>query len=102
MALAARLRAVTTRVAAARLDLVDRAFHQFTGLENLPQLTAILCRQVTEHQSLGGGIGNRQAHSWLSRQSIHRIKLTLSRCTLKLHEFLKKVQDKMQGGAIFF
>jgi hypothetical protein len=50
---------VATRVAAARLDLVDRAFDQFADLENLPQLAAILCRQVTQDLSLaGGGIGN--------------------------------------------
>jgi len=56
---AARRSAVATRVAAARLDLVDRAFNQFAGLENLPQLAAILRRQVAEDLPLaGGGIGN--------------------------------------------
>jgi hypothetical protein len=56
---AARRSAVATRVAAARLDLVDRAFDQFADLENLPQLAAILRRQVTKDLSLaGGGIGN--------------------------------------------
>jgi hypothetical protein len=57
---AARLSAVATRVAATRLDLVDRAFDQFSGLENLPQLAAMLCRQVAEDLPLaGGGFGNR-------------------------------------------
>src|SRR6266550_8740417 len=57
---AVRHNAVTTRVAATRLDLVDRTFDQFADLENLPQLAAILCRQVTKDLSLaGGGIGNR-------------------------------------------
>src|ERR1022692_1862069 len=42
---AARLSAVATRVAATRLDLVDRAFDQFAGLENLPQLAAVLFSQ---------------------------------------------------------
>src|ERR1022692_1784237 len=57
---AARLSAVATRVAATRLDLVDRAFDQFAGLENLPQLAAVLCRQIAQDLPLaGGGIGNR-------------------------------------------
>jgi hypothetical protein len=57
---AARLSAVATRVAATRLDLIDRAFDQFAGLENLPQLAAMLCRQVAEDLPLaGGGFGNR-------------------------------------------
>src|SRR2546425_2556647 len=61
---AARLSAVTTRVAATRLDLVDRAFNQFADLENLPQLAAILGRQVAEDLSLvGGGIGNRHGRT---------------------------------------
>jgi hypothetical protein len=55
---ATRHSAVATGVAAARLDLVDRAFDQFADLENLPQLAAILCRQVAEDLSLAGGIGN--------------------------------------------
>jgi hypothetical protein len=56
---AARLSAMTTRVAATRPDLVDRAFDQFASLENLPQLAAVLCRQVAENQPLaGGGIGS--------------------------------------------
>jgi hypothetical protein len=60
MELAARSSAVATRVAATRLDLIDRALDQFADLENLPQLAAILCRQVTKDLSLaGGGIGNR-------------------------------------------
>lgn len=58
MELSARLSAVTTRIAATRLDLVDRAFDQFTDLKNLPYLAAILCRQVAEDLSLEGcGIG---------------------------------------------
>src|SRR5207247_6499296 len=57
---AVRHSAVTTRVAATRLDLVDRAFDQFADLENLPQLAAILGRQVAKDLSLAGGdIGNR-------------------------------------------
>ena len=59
MELSARLSAVATRIAATRLDLVDRAFDQFTDLKNLPYLAAILCRQVAEDLSLeGGGIGH--------------------------------------------
>jgi hypothetical protein len=57
---AARLSAVATRVAATRLDLIDRAFDQFAGLENQPQLAAVLCRQVAEDLPLAsGGFGNR-------------------------------------------
>jgi hypothetical protein len=57
---AARLSTVTARVAATRLELVDRAFDQFADLENLPHLAAVLCRQVAEDLPLvGGGIGNR-------------------------------------------
>src|ERR1022692_1134665 len=53
-------RVAATRVAATRLDLVDRAFDQFAGLENLPQLAAVLCRQIAQDLPLaGGGIGNR-------------------------------------------
>ena len=60
---AARLSAVATRVAATRLDLIDRAFDQFSGLENLPQLAAVLGRQVAQNLPLaGGGIGNRHGH----------------------------------------
>jgi hypothetical protein len=59
MELAARLGAVATGVAAARLDLVDRTFDQFADLENLPQLAAILRRQITKDLALvGGGIGH--------------------------------------------
>jgi hypothetical protein len=55
---AVRLSAVATRVAATRLDLVDRAFDQFAGLENSPHLAAVLCRQVVEDLPLAGsGIG---------------------------------------------
>jgi hypothetical protein len=55
---AARRGAVATGVAATRFDLVDRAFDQFAGLENLPQLAFILRRQVTQDLALaGGGIG---------------------------------------------
>jgi hypothetical protein len=61
---AVRLSTVTTGVAAARLDLIDRAFDQFTDLKNLPQLAAILCRQVAKDLSLaGGGIGNRHGRT---------------------------------------
>lgn len=61
---AVRLSAVATGVTAARLDLIDRAFDQFADLENLPQLAAILCRQVAEDLSLaGGGIGNRHGRT---------------------------------------
>ena len=56
---AARRSAVATRVAAARLNLIDRAFDQFADLENLPQLAAILRRQITKDLALvGGGIGH--------------------------------------------
>ena len=62
--LAARRRAVATRVAAARLNLIDRAFDPFAGLENLPQLAALLCRQVAEDLPLaGGGIGYTQGRT---------------------------------------
>jgi hypothetical protein len=73
MELATRRSAVTTRVAATRLDLVDRAFDQFAHLENLPQLAAILCRQVAEDLPLaGGGIGhtNGRTHGFHANQSI--------------------------------
>jgi hypothetical protein len=61
---AARRSAVATGVAAARLDLVDRTLDQFADLENLPQLAAILCRQVTKDLPLaGGGIGNRHGRT---------------------------------------
>ena len=73
MELAARSSAVATRVAATRLDLIDRALDQFADLENLPQLAAILCRQVTKDLSLaGGGIGNRHGctHGFMANQSI--------------------------------
>src|SRR5712691_5958500 len=61
---AARRSAVATRVAATRLDLVDRAFDQFADLENLPQLTVILRRQVSEDLPLdGGGIGYTQGRT---------------------------------------
>ena len=56
---AVRHSAVATRVATTRLDLIDRTFDQFADLENLPQLAAILRRQVTKDLSLvGGGIGH--------------------------------------------
>jgi len=70
---AVRHSAVTTRVAATRLDLVDRAFDQFADLENLPQLAAILCRQVAEDLPLaGGGIGHTdgRTHGFHANQSI--------------------------------
>jgi hypothetical protein len=73
MELAVRSSAVATRVAATRLDLIDRAFDQFADLENLPQLAVILCRQVTKDLSLaGGGIGNRHecTHGFMANQSI--------------------------------
>jgi len=64
MELAARRSAVATGVAAARLNLIDRAFDQFADLENLPQLAAILCRQVAEDLPLaGGGIGYTQGRT---------------------------------------
>ena len=64
MELAARRSAVATRVAATRLYSIDRTFDQFAGLENLPQLAAILCRQLTKDLSLAGGdIGNKQGRT---------------------------------------
>jgi hypothetical protein len=73
MELAAWLGAVATGVAAARLDLVDRAFDQFADLENLPQLAAILRRQITNDLSLvGGGIGHTHGRThgfWLIKAS---------------------------------
>jgi len=45
---------------ATRLDLVNRAFDQYAGLENLPQLAVVLCRQVAQDLLWRvGGIGNR-------------------------------------------
>jgi len=70
---AARHSAVATRVAATRLDLVDRAFDQIADLKNLPQLAAILRRQVTKDLSLvGGGIGNThgRTHGFGANQGI--------------------------------
>jgi hypothetical protein len=70
---AAWLSAVATGVAAARLDLIDRAFDQFADLENSPQLAAILCRQVAEDLPLaGGGIGQThgRTHGLQANQSI--------------------------------
>jgi len=70
---AVRLSAVTTRVATTRLDLIDRTFDQFTDLENLPQLAAILCRQVAEDLPLaGGGIGytHGRTHGFRANKSI--------------------------------
>jgi hypothetical protein len=70
---AARRSAVATRVATTRLDLVDRAFDQFAGLENLPQLAAILRRQIAKDLSLaGGGIGYTHGgtHGFRVNQSI--------------------------------
>src|SRR5207247_8053033 len=94
---AVRHSAVTTRVAATRLDLVDRAFDQFADLENLPQLAAILGRQVAKDLSLAGGdIGNRHGCTHGYGQSQHRVKLTLSRCISTVHEFFLNVQQKMR------
>jgi hypothetical protein len=73
MELAARSSAVATWVAATRLDLIDRAFDQFADLENLPQLAAILCRQITKDLSLaGGGIGYKhgRTHGFMANQGI--------------------------------
>jgi len=73
MELAARRSTVATRVAATRLYLIDRTFDQFAGLENLPQLAAILRRQVTKDLSLaGGGIGNGHGctHGFRANQRI--------------------------------
>src|ERR1022692_4035043 len=47
-------RVAATRVAATRLDLVDRAFDQFAGLENLPQLAAVVSAGVTPGKHRGG------------------------------------------------
>src|SRR5260370_1016162 len=90
-------RVAATRVAATRLDLVDRAFDQFADLENLPQLAAILGRQVAKDLSLAGGdIGNRHGCTHGYGQSQHRVKLTLSRCISTVHEFFLNVQQKMR------
>jgi len=72
MELAARHSAVATRVAAACLNLIDRAFDQFADLENLPQLAAILRRQVTKDLSLAGGIGytHGRTHGFRANQGI--------------------------------
>ena len=70
---AVRHSAVATRVATTRLDLIDRTFDQFADLENLPQLAAILCRQLTKDLSLAGGdIGNRHGctHGFMANHSI--------------------------------
>jgi len=70
---AARVGAMATGVAAARLDLVDRTFDQFADLENLPQLAAILRRQVAEDLPLaGGGIGHTdgRTHGFHANQGI--------------------------------
>src|SRR5436309_11599645 len=69
---AARHSAVATRVAATRLDLVDRAFDQIADLKNLPQLAAILRRQVTDLSLVGGGIGNTHGriHGFGANQGI--------------------------------
>jgi hypothetical protein len=61
---------VATGVAAARLDLVNRALDQFADLENLLQLATILCRQVAEDLSLASGIGNRQGTTLLACKPI--------------------------------
>src|SRR5207245_7290150 len=57
-----------------RLDLVDRAFDQIADLKNLPQLAAILRRQVTKDLSLVGGIGNThgRTHGFGANQEIGR------------------------------
>ncbi|PYT28744.1 MAG: hypothetical protein DMG57_13995 [Acidobacteria bacterium] len=75
--------------------MIDRAFDQFADLENLPQLAAILCRQVTKDLSLvGGDIGNRRGcTSWLYGQSKHRVKLTWPRYTFTVHDFFLNVLE---------
>src|SRR5207249_2935881 len=104
MELAARHSAVATRVAATGLDLVDRAFDQIADLKNLPQLAAILRRQVTKDLSLvvRRHREHTRAHSWLWSQSRHRVKLTS--VTMHFHgtRFLFGSPEKNVGDANFY
>jgi hypothetical protein len=100
---AARHSAVATRVAAARLDLVDRAFDQFADLENLPQLAAILCRQVTKDLSLAsGGIGNTHGRT----HGFEPIKASRKANSVTMHfhgtRVFNRSPGKNAGGGNYF